>query len=106
VHHPLPIEWAEPSPALARFYRAALPKDIVPRIVLEGGPRPGLLVVTVPFRDAWLLVAINESSRARQVMARHAGSNARIMFDVPAAHARMVFVDPQVWKIVDYWRYP
>ena len=101
VHHPLPIEWAEPSPALARFYRAALPKDLTPRIVLEGGPKPGVLVVTVPFRDAWLLVAINESSRAQTVVARRTGSNARIVVDVPAARARMAFVDPRAWSVIE-----
>ncbi|HEX6973548.1 MAG TPA: hypothetical protein VF147_04065, partial [Vicinamibacterales bacterium] len=70
VHHPLPIEWAEPTTALSDFYRAAIAgTHIVPRVEL-GSDRAGLLVVTVPFREAWLLVAINESSRLRHVVAR------------------------------------
>lgn len=101
VHHPLPVEWAEPSPAVARFYRAALPRDLAPRVVLNGGRPPGLLLVTVPFRDTWLLVGINESSRDETVVARPTGSNARVTFDVPAARARLVFVEPRSWTILD-----
>lgn len=101
VHHPLPLEWAEPTPALAGFYRAAIAgSTVVPRVELDGA-RAGLLVVTVPFRDAWLLVAINESSRPRQVAARRSGIVSRVTFDVPAGHARMAMVDPRAWTIVD-----
>lgn len=101
VHHPLPVEWAEPTPALARFYRAALAgTNVAPRVELEA-PGAGLLVVTIPFRDAWLLVAVNESSQPRQVVARRPGTRARVTFDVPPARARMAMIDPVAWTTID-----
>ena len=101
VHHPLPIEWAEPTPSLARFYQAAIGAMVAPRVELDGGRTPGLIVATVPFREAWLFVAINESSGARQVVARRPGAAQRVTFDVPAGYARMAIVDPHSWTIVD-----
>jgi hypothetical protein len=102
VHHPLPVEWSEPAPALGRFYRAALKgAALSPQVVLDGGPKPGLLLVPVLFRDAWLLVAVNESARDHQVVARRPGSSARVTFDVGAGLARMAFVDPRKWVILD-----
>ena len=73
VHHPLPIEWADATPSLAEFYRSAMTgTKLAPLVDLEGVAN-GVLLVTVPFRDAWLLVVVNESSRARQVVARRPG---------------------------------
>jgi len=102
VHHPLPIEWAEPTVSVAAFYRAALARTkVAPRLELVGGAKPGVLIATIPFRDAWLLVAVNETARSHQLIARRPGSAARVTFDVAADHARMAFVDPQGWKILD-----
>jgi hypothetical protein len=102
VHHPLPIEWAEPTASIAHFYRAAMTRTkVVPRVELVAGANPGVLVVTVPFRDAWLLVAVNESARAHKVVARRPGAAARVTFEVAADHARMCVIDPHAWKILD-----
>jgi len=102
VHHPLPIEWAEPSGALARFYRAALAgAGVRPLLARDASAPPGVVVVTVPFRNAWLLVAVNESSRAQKVAARRDQDAAQVTFDVMAGRARMVLVDPRTWRIID-----
>ncbi|HJR60502.1 MAG TPA: hypothetical protein VJ813_13920 [Vicinamibacterales bacterium] len=102
VHHPLPIEWAEPTASVAHFYRAAMARTrVAPRIELAGGAKPGVLVATIPFRDAWLLVAVNETARSHAVVARRPGAAARVSFDVAADHARMAVIDPHGWKILD-----
>ena len=102
LHHPLPIEWADPTPLLSAFYGAAMTgSGVTPRLTLEGGPKPGLVVVSVPFRDVWLLVAVNEASRARNVVARRPGIAGRVTFDVPAGRSRMAMVDSRGWTIVD-----
>jgi hypothetical protein len=101
VHHPLPIEWADATPSLAGFYRSAMiGTKIAPLVDLDGIP-PGVLLVTVPFRDAWLLVAVNESSRARTVTARRPGTRRRVAFEVDAGHGRMALIDPRAWTLID-----
>jgi hypothetical protein len=60
-----------------------------------------VLLVTVPFRDAWLLVAVNESSRARTVNARRPGTSRRVAFEVEAGHGRMALIDPRAWTLID-----
>ncbi len=101
VHHPLPIEWAEPTPALARFYESAMKGLEVGRDVELEGAGAGLLVVTIPFHDAWLLVGINESSAPSRVVARRRGADPRVSFDVPAGRARMALIDPAAWTVLD-----
>ena len=101
VHHPLPVEWADFTPALAEFYRSALTgTNIKPLIDLEG-VAPGVLLVTIPFRDAWLLVAVNESSRAHKVVARRPATTRNVTFDVDAGYGRMALIDPRSWTIID-----
>ena len=88
VHHPLPIEWADATPALAAFYRSALTAaGVTPLIVVDGDPVPGLMAVALPFRDAWLIVAVNESSGPRRLSIGRPGAVARVVLDVPAARS-------------------
>jgi hypothetical protein len=114
VHHPLPIEWAEPSPALARFYRTALDSTPV-RPLVEVLPPPkrqpfdsrgpgfidGVTVVTVPFAENWLVVAMNESHRAARISLRRPGGASRVDLDVSGGRARLAFIDPHRWTILD-----
>ena len=101
VHHPLPIEWADVTPSLAEFYRSAMTgTKLSPLVDLEGVP-PGVLLVTIPFREAWLLVAINESSRARKVVVRRPATTRSVTFDVDAGYGRMALIDPRAWTLVD-----
>ncbi len=60
-----------------------------------------MLLVAVPFRSEWLLVAINESSRPHKVVARKPATTGSLAFDVNAGRARMAFIDPNAWKVVD-----
>jgi hypothetical protein len=101
VHHPLPIEWADPTPSLAEFYRSAMSGTNVAPLVDVEGIAPGVLLVTVPFRDAWLLVAVNESSRTRSVICRRPGKTQRVAFEVEAGYGRMAFIDPRAWTLID-----
>lgn len=101
VHHPLPVEWADATPALTEFYRSALTgTNLAPLVDPEGVP-PGVLLVTVPFRAAWLLVAVNESSRARKVVVRRPATTRSVTFDVDAGYGRMALIDPRAWTLVD-----
>jgi hypothetical protein len=101
VHHPLPIEWADATPSLAGFYRSAMIGTKVAPLVDLDGIAPGVLLVTVPFRDAWLLVAVNESSWARTITARRPGTRRRVSFEVDAGHGRMALIDPRAWTLID-----
>ena len=72
----------------------------MPLIDLEGIPR-GVLLATIPFRDAWLLVAINESSRAHKVVARRPKTTRSVTFDVDAGYGRMALIEPRTWTVID-----
>jgi hypothetical protein len=101
VHHPLPIEWADPTPGLADFYRSAMVgTNITPLVDLDGVP-PGVLLAAIPFRDAWLLVAVNESSGTHKVVARRPGSTRGVAFEVAAGWGRMAMIDPRTWTLLD-----
>jgi hypothetical protein len=103
VHHPLPIEWAEPSAALGRFYATALKGTGVDRKLERSTSAHGVVSAALPFRDAWLVVAVNESSRSQRVDARRPGTTASVTFDVDAGRGRMAFVDPRAWRLIDVW---
>ena len=77
------------------------PKSNLAPLVDVDGIAPGVLLVTVPFRDAWLLVAVNESSRTRTVIARQPGKTRRVTFEVEAGYGRMAFIDPRAWTVID-----
>lgn len=101
LHHPLPLEWADPTPGLAAFYRTALASaSITPNAVFDTGG-PGLVAVIVPFRSDWLLVAVNETSAARRLQVSRPGASARFSLDVPAARSRLAVVDPRRWTVLD-----
>ena len=53
--------------------------------------------MSVPFRDACLVVAINESSRAERVSVGRPGSAARVVIDVPTARSSLTMVDVKTW---------
>ena len=100
VHHPLPIEWADPTPALAAFYRSTLTTaGVSSPIVVDGDASPGVIVVPIQFKDACLIVAINESSRSERVSVGRPGSDARVTIDVPAARSTLAIVDAKTWTV-------
>jgi len=101
VHHPLPVEWADPTPALAAHYRAALaPAGVRPPVGVEPSG-PGVTLVTLPFRRDWLLVAVNESPSPRSLRVSRPGRAGALTLDAPPARATLVFVDPSRWAVVD-----
>ena len=102
VHHPLPIEWADADAVAGGVLsiRDRSGTNLAPLVDLDG-IAPGVLLVTVPFRDAWLLVAVNESSRTRTVIARRPGKTRRVTFEVEAGYGRMAFIDPRAWTLID-----
>jgi hypothetical protein len=99
LHHPLPIEWADPTPGLAAFYRSALASAAIAPLVVFDADGPGLTAVIVPFRADWLLAAVNETSATRRLQLSRPGANARLSLDVPAARGRLAFIDPQRWTL-------
>ena len=101
VHHPLPIEWADFTPSLAAYYRSALAGTSIAPLVDPGGVPRSVLLATIPFRDAWLLVAINEASRAHNVVARRPNSTRNVTFEVDAGYGRMALIDPRTWAVID-----
>jgi hypothetical protein len=60
LQHALPLEWAEPTDAQLAPYRAALRAA---RIPIPSPRPPGLFVRHLAFREATLVIAINESSQ-------------------------------------------
>ena len=100
-HPPLPVEWADATPALSEFYRSALVDTNVEPLLDLDGVAPGVLLVTLPFLDAWLLVAVNESSRSHTVVARRPGTSRGVTFEVEPGYGRMAFIDPGAWSLVD-----
>jgi len=101
VHHPLPIEWAESTPALAAHYRDALaPAGVRPHVAVEPSG-PGVMLVALPMRRDWLLVAVNESSSTRWLGLARPGHPETLKLEAPAGRANMAFVDPHRWTIVD-----
>jgi hypothetical protein len=101
LHHPLPLEWAEPTAALPRFYADALELARVNRRVGVETDTPGLLIAVVPFARDWLVVAVNESSRDARVTLRKPGAPRRATLDVGAGWGRLAWLDPAAWTIVD-----
>lgn len=96
-HHPLPIDWAETPDAARSFYAAGLKlADVQPDESPAGAQSAtGVLVRTITFRDARLIVAVNESSRDATL---RLGGDA---WHVPAGEARMAFVDATTGRILD-----
>jgi len=104
VHHPLPLEWAEPTPALLRFYTEALTlSGVKPRVEVEG-PSAGLVLGAVPFARDWLIAAVNESSVDAHVALRRPGTTRRASLEVRAGWGRLAWIDPATWTIVDGWQ--
>ena len=62
---------------------------------------PDLALQFSTFRDAWLLVAINESSRAHKVVARRPKTTRSVTFDVDAGYGRMALIEPRTWTVID-----
>lgn len=73
VHHPLPIDLAEPSP-IARFWFAT---------AVGTDPSDAFHPFVVRYRDAILVIAVNEASTPRRF------THADTPLEVPAGHARM-----------------
>jgi hypothetical protein len=101
VQHPLPVEWADSTPALAEFYRSALADTGVAPLVDLAGLPPGVLLATLPFRDAWLLVAVNETSQKHTIAVRRPGAKQRVTFEVESGYGRMALIDQRTWSLLD-----
>jgi hypothetical protein len=101
LHHPLPLEWAEPTPVLQRFYAEALSLAQVGSRVEVEWASPGLVVVVVPFARNWLVCAVNESSADVRAALRGPGSERRVTLEVGAGRGRLAWLDPSAWTIVD-----
>jgi hypothetical protein len=99
LHHPLPIEWADPTPAVPAFYGRALAHAGLMPLAAFDAAGAGVVAVVVPFRTDWLLVAVNESSASRRLEVSRPGRHDRLSIDVPAARATLAFIDPQAWAI-------
>ncbi|NUQ46279.1 MAG: hypothetical protein HUU22_09615 [Phycisphaerae bacterium] len=96
-HHPLPIDWGETLDAARSFYDAGLKLGgVEPDESHAGAPgAAGVLVRTIRFREARLIVAVNESSvDAALRLGDHP-------WRVPAGEARMAFADAATGRILD-----
>jgi hypothetical protein len=77
MHYPIPLEWAATGP-IAGVYARALERAGVAPPVVRAEPRvPGFFVRSLPFREATLVVVVNErgtegSARVRATAAGHA----------------------------------
>lgn len=101
LHHPLPLEWAEPTPMLTRFYSDALAlARVTPRVEVEG-PSALLVVSVVPFARDWLIAAVNESPVDVRVALRRPGAVTRATLEVRAGWGRLAWLDPSTWTLID-----
>jgi hypothetical protein len=95
LHVPVPLEWAERSDAQRRIYETG-----VEMAHLRAAPvrpavrRPGVFVHAIAFRDATLVIVVNERASAERV-ALVTGDAARPVATVavPAGDARLVLLD-------------
>jgi len=95
LHVPLPLEWSTDPLAAVPWYRQALERETVPPPALEAaGIPPGTTVRILSFRDAFLVVGVNEGEqdvtvRIDPVPTADPGSALRI----PAGRAVLAFLD-------------
>ncbi len=59
LHHPVPVDWAEPGRGPKLWYREVVPANTI----LTGKERPGLEVYCHKLRKATFIVAVNTGSR-------------------------------------------
>ncbi len=91
-HHSLPLEWADRSEAVERYYRAALSEaGVAAPVVIVGSVPDGCTIRVLPFRDSLLVVGINESSSRRSVRFRHGART--IDLTIPPGMTEMLLVN-------------
>ena len=59
MHHPVPVDWAEPGLGPDLWYKEVVPGNQI----LTGRERPGLEVYCHKMKKATFIVAVNTSSR-------------------------------------------
>ncbi len=92
IHYPVPLEWALADDAQRRVYAASLAQArVAPPRVRAVTPLAGVLVRAIDFRDATLVVLVNERSSDAVVTLQT--SSAPLGVRVPAGDARMLLVD-------------
>ncbi len=77
VHHPLPLDLAEPGPIVRFWFATAVGTD----------PSDAFHPFVVRYRNATLVIAVNEASVPRRC------SHAETTLTVPGGHARMLLFD-------------
>lgn len=97
-HHPLPLEWSDATDALREFYANGLTlAGIQPDPSCAAAARQGVALCKLGFRDATLVVAVNESplDATIEVSAR----DAKLL--VPAGEARLAWLSADEATVMD-----
>jgi hypothetical protein len=96
LHYPAPLEWAYPSPVQERAYANALRFSAVPAPAVRAvEPRDGRFVLAIPFRDATLVILVNETSQD-DVVRLAAGMNGAVLIErrLAGGDAELLWVAP------------
>ncbi|MGE0480601.1 MAG: hypothetical protein AB7Q17_09030 [Phycisphaerae bacterium] len=97
-HHPLPLEWSDATDALRAFYADGLSLvDIQADEACAAAARQGVTLCKLRFRDAVLIVAVNESSLDATIEVNQRGAT----LSVPAGEARLAWLSADEASIVD-----
>jgi hypothetical protein len=92
IHYLVPLEWALPDDAQRRAYAASLKQaGVAPPRAQAVTPMAGVLVRAIDFREATLVVLVNERSSDALVTLQAGGGTFGVR--VPAGDARMLLVD-------------
>jgi hypothetical protein len=65
LHYPTPLEWAAPGPVAAVYAHALRAAGVAVPAIRPETPAPGVFVTSLPFRDATLVVVVNEHGTSR-----------------------------------------
>lgn len=99
IHYPIPLEWAASGP-LAAAYAHALERAGIARPAVRAEPAaPGFFVTSLAFRDATLVIAVNERGTEGGVRVRTAADVA-VTVTLPAGAAAMFWVG-ETGRVVD-----
>jgi hypothetical protein len=91
-HHPLPLEWGDNQEAVAAHYDAGLKAaGIVPDAHVQGTPPPGCLVRILAFREAIVIIGVNEGAFDRTAQVRYGDRVVQVA--LPAAVSNLVVVN-------------
>jgi hypothetical protein len=91
-HHPLPLEWGDNGDAVEAYYASALASaGVMPVAKVEGPVPEGCTVRVLPFREATVIVAINEAAADRTVRVRQ--GNRTVDVWAPAGTSNLLVVN-------------